>query len=160
KYAFRQLQRSPGFTLTAVIILGLGIGFSTAIFSAINPVLFEPLPYPHADRILMIWYANVGGGRAPQTFHTFREVAERNRSFESLAVMKQWQPTVTGEAQPERLDGQRVSASYFRVLGILPVLGRDFQAADDVPNAPRVVILSNRVWHRRFGGGSEIVGRQ
>ena len=160
KYAFRQLQRSPGFTLTAVIILGLGIGSSTAIFSAINPVLFEPLPYPHADRILMIWYANVAGGRAPQTFHTFREVAERNRSFESVAVMKAWQPTVTGKAQPERLDGQRVSSSYFRVLGISPALGRDFQPADDVPNALRVAILSSSVWRRRFGGDSQIIGRQ
>jgi len=160
KYAFRQLRISPGFTLTAVIILGLGIGSSTAIFSAINPVLFEPLPYPHADRILMIWYANVAGGRAPQTFHTFREVAERNRSFESVAVMKAWQPTVTGKAQPERLDGQRVSSSYFRVLGISPALGRDFQPADDVPNALRVAILSSSVWRRRFGGDSQIIGRQ
>jgi putative ABC transport system permease protein len=160
RYALRQLRKNPGFTCTAIAILGLGIGASTAIFSAVNPILFEPLPYPHASRIVMIWYAADDGSRIPQTFHTYREVAERNRSFDAIAVMKPWQPTLTGADQPQRIDGQQVSASYFRSLGVVPVLGRDLQASDDVLHGPRVVIVSNGFWRRRFGGDPTIVGRQ
>jgi putative ABC transport system permease protein len=158
RYAFRQLRRNPGFACTAVVILGLGIGASTAIFSAVNPILFAPLPYPNANRITMIWYAGEDGSRQPQAFHTYRELAERSRAFEAIAVMKQWQPTLAGGNQPERFDGQQVSAGYFRALGLAPVLGRDFQAADDVLNGPRVVIVSDGLWRRRFGGDSSILG--
>jgi len=160
RYAVRQLRKNPGYTCFAVVILSLGIGGTTAIFSAVNPILIEPLPYPHAGRIEMIWYASQDGRRSPQAFHTYRELAERNHSFESVAVMKAWQPTITGEGQPERLDGQQVSAEYFRVLGVLPALGRDFQASDDVLHGPKVVILGNGLWRRRFGGDPAIVGRQ
>jgi putative ABC transport system permease protein len=159
-YALRQLRRNLGFACTAIVILGLGIGASTAIFSAVNPILFEPLPYPHAGQIMMIWYAWEDGSRNQQTFHTYREVAERSRSFEAIAVMKPWQPTLSGADHPERFEGQKVSASYFRALGVSPMLGRDFQASDDVLNGPRVVILSNGLWRRRFGGDPAIVGGQ
>jgi len=160
RYALRQLRKSPGFASAAVVILAVGIGGTTAIFSAVNPILFEPLPYPHAGRIVMIWYAGEDGRPSPQAFHTYRELAERNHTFESLAVMKAWQPTVTGGDQPERLEGQQVSAGYFRVLGVLPALGRDFQPSDDVFSGPKVVILGNGLWQRRFGGDPAIVGRQ
>jgi putative ABC transport system permease protein len=159
-YAVRQLRKNPGFACTAIVILGLGIGASTAIFSAVNPILFEPLPYPHANRVVMIWYAGDDGSRIPQTFHTHRELAERSRSFESIAVANSWQPTLTGADQPERVDGQRVSASYFQSLGILPVLGRDFQKADDTLNGPRVAIISNALWQRRFSGDRNVIGQQ
>jgi predicted permease len=159
RYALHQLRKSPGFACTAVLILGLGIGGTTAIFSALNPILFESLPYPHANRILMIWYAGDDGSRVPQTFHTYREVAERARSFEALAVMKPWQPTLTGADQPERLDGQQVSAGYFASLGLRPALGRDFQSADDVPRGPKVVILSDGFWRRHLAGDVAILGR-
>lgn len=159
-YALRQLRKSPGFACTAIVILGLGIGASTAIFSAVNPILFEPLPYPHAQRIMMIWYAGDDGSREAQTFHTYRELAERSHTFDAIAVMKTWQPTLTGADQPERFEGQQVSASYFRALGVEPTMGRDFQASDDVLNGPKVVILSNGFWRRHFGNDSTIVGRQ
>lgn len=158
RYAWRQLRKNPGFAVTAIAILGLGIGATTAIFSAVNPILFEPLPYPQASRIMMIWYAGDGGSRIPQTFHTYRELAERNRAFESIAVMAPWQPTLTGAAQPERLEGQRVSAGYFRTLGVAPALGRDFATADDLPQGPRVVILSDSSWRAHFGGDRAILG--
>jgi putative ABC transport system permease protein len=159
RYALRQLSKNPGFACTTILILALGIGATTAIFSTLNPILFEPLPYPNAGRIMTIWYAGEDGSRIPQAFHTFREVAERSRSFEALAVMKTWQPTLVAEDQPERLEGQRVSAGYFRVLGIAPVLGRDFQPSDDVFNGSKVAILSNGLWRRRFAGDRTIVGR-
>jgi putative ABC transport system permease protein len=159
RYALRQLRKNPGFAGTAILILGLGIGATTAIFSAVNPILFEPLPYPHAGRMVMIWYAGDDGSRIPQTFHTYRELAERSRAFESIAVMNPWQPTLSGALQPERLDGQLVSASYFRTLGVAPAMGRDFQAFDDVLRGPRVVILSNASWRTHFGADTAIIGR-
>jgi putative ABC transport system permease protein len=160
RYGTRQLRNHPGFTAVGVLTLALGIGACTAIFSAVNPILFEPLPYPHANRIMMIWYAEDNGSRSPQAFHTYRELAERNRSFETAAVMKTWLPAMTGENQPERLEGQQVSANYFRTLGVSPVLGRDFQASDDVLNGPKVAILSDGLWRRAFGGDGTILGRQ
>jgi len=96
--------------------------------------------------------------RLDVTFHTYREVLERSRSFEAVAVTKPWRPTLTGTTQPERLDGQRVSAMYFRTLGISPALGRDFDLSDDQLNGPRVVILSDVLWKRRFAGDRTIVG--
>jgi putative ABC transport system permease protein len=160
RYATRQLRKAPGFACAAILILALGIGGTTAIFSAVNPILFEPLPYPQANRIMMIWYAGEDGSRYPQAFHTYQEVAERSRSFDAVAVAKTWQPTLTGGNFPERFDGQQVSASYFRALGVAPVLGREFQAADSVHNGPKVVILSNSLWRTQFGGDGTIVGRQ
>ena len=160
RYAARQLRKNPGFACTAILILALGIGGTTAIFSTIHPILFEPLPYPNASRIMMIWYTGEDGSRIPQSFHTYRELAERSRSFEAIAVMKPWQPTLTGGEQPERFDGQQVSAGYFRSLGVSPALGRDFQVSDDVLNGPKVVILSNGLWHRRFGSDGTIIGNQ
>jgi putative ABC transport system permease protein len=160
RYAGRMLGKAPGFTLVAVVTLALGIGACTAVFSAVNPILFAPLPYPQADRVVMIWDFGTGGARLDVTFGTYRELAERSQSFDALAVMRPWQPTLTGSNEPERFDGQRVSASYFRVLGVSPALGRDFDVADDIVNGPQVVILSDRLWRRRFGGDSQIVGRK
>ena len=120
RYAARRLRRNPGFTAVSVLTLALGIGASTAIFSAVNPILFEPLPYPDAERIVMISDVGAATARASTSRSArYRELAERSRSFEALAVMRPWQPTITGAAEPERLDGQRVSADYFRVLGVL-----------------------------------------
>ncbi|MGB6691073.1 MAG: ABC transporter permease [Terracidiphilus sp.] len=158
-FALRQLRNSPGFAATAIVILALGIGASTAIFSAVNPILFEPLPYPHAERIMTIW-DSFKYDRLETTFGTFRELAERSRSFESLATFEPWQPVMTGAEKPERPDGQRVSASYFHMLGVQPALGRDFQPADDVFRGPHVVILSDRLWRRRFTADPGIPGKQ
>jgi putative ABC transport system permease protein len=160
RYALRQLRKTPGFACTAILILALGIGGTTAIFSALNPILIEPLPYAQANRIMMIWYPGASGQREPQTFHTFREVAQRNRTFESLAVMKAWQPTLLTSDEPERLDGQQVSADYFRALGVSAALGRTFQPPDDVFKGPKVIVLSDGLWKRRFGADRLIVGQQ
>jgi putative ABC transport system permease protein len=160
RFGLRMLLKNPGFTLVAALTLSLGIGASAAIFSAVNPILFESLPFPHADRMAMIWDNGPDGSRLDIAFGTYRELAQRSRSFESLAVMKAWQPTLTGRAEPERLDGQRVSASYFRVLGAPPAIGQGFDASADRPNGPRVAILSDGLWRRRFGGDATIIGRQ
>jgi putative ABC transport system permease protein len=159
RFAARRLRAEPGFTAVAVLTLALGIGATTAIFSAVKPILLEPLPYPHASRIAMILEIGRDGSQNEGTFNMYRELAERARSFDAIAVLKPWRPTRTGADHPERLDGQRVSAGYFQVLGVSPILGRDLRAADDRPAAPRVVILSDALWRRRFGGDPAIVGR-
>src|SRR5262249_37128234 len=158
--AARRLRAEPGFTAVTIVTLALGIGGTTAIFSAVNPVLFQPLPYPDAGRIATILEMRRDGSRNDGTFGMYRQLVERSQSFDSIAGFMSWQPTMTGAAQPERFDGQRVSSSYFRVLGVSPVLGRDFGAADDRMNGPSVVILSDALWRRRFNGDPEIVGRQ
>ncbi len=160
RYGASSMLRAPGFTAITAFTLALGIGATTAIFSAVNPILFESLPYPDAGQIMMISDFGREGSRLDVTFHTYRELSERSRSFEAMAVMKPWQPTITSATQPERLDGQRVSAAYFHALGVSPELGRDFDASDDRLNGPKVVILSGAFLQRRLGADRAIVGRQ
>ena len=160
KYAMRRLTAAPGFSAVAILTLALGIGATSAIFSAVNPVLFQPLPYPGASRIAMIIEMRSDGSRNDGTFGMYRELAARSRSFDAMAVVKPWQPTMTGADQPERFEGQRVSARYFHVLGVPPILGRDFQPPDDRLNGPNVVVLSDALWRRRFAADPAIVGRQ
>src|SRR6516165_5531359 len=141
RYGLRILRKSPAFTSVAILTLALGIGATTAIFSALNPILFAPLPYPRAGQVMMIWDV-FEGSRSDVTFHTFRELTNRSYSFQSTAALEAWRPTVTGTSEPERIEGQSVTADYFRVLGIPPSLGRDFQSADTAFHGPKVVILS------------------
>jgi putative ABC transport system permease protein len=159
RYAVRRLRSNPGFAIVSTITLGLGIGASTAIFSAVNPILFEALPYPHAERVVMLWDRTRDGGQVDVTFGTHREVLARSHSFDAIAAMKAWQPTMTSDAEPERLEGQRVSAGYFRALGVAPAVGRDFTNEDDQVNGPNVVVLSDAVWRRRFAANPGVVGR-
>lgn len=121
-----------------------------------NPILFEPLPYPHASRLLTIWDV-FQGARSWVTFHTYREIAERSRSFDGLAVMEAWQPAMTSDAQPERLEGQSVSASLFPDARCFACAGTEFQASDDRFHGPKVVILSDALWRRRFSADSAII---
>ena len=159
RFAARMMMRAPGFTIASVLTLALGIGGSTAIFSTVKPALFEPLPYPEAGRILAMCDRGQDDACIDVTFGTFREVLARNHSFDALAVIRTWQPILTGTGEPERLEGLRVSATYFRVLGMTPVLGRDFTDADDRLGAPRVAVLSDGLWRRRFGADPSVIGR-
>ena len=159
RYAARQLRGNSGFTIVSVLTLALGVGASTAIFSVVNPILFEPLPYPHSSRIITIWNT-YQGARTETAFGTYRELVERSRLLDAITVFEPWQPALTGGARPERLNGQSVSASYFRVIGVTPVLGRNFQPSEDTFRGPKVVILSDRLWRRRFNSDQTIVGHE
>ncbi|HVT41242.1 MAG TPA: ADOP family duplicated permease [Gemmatimonadaceae bacterium] len=159
RYALRLLARRPGFTALATLTLALGIGATTAIFSVVNPILFESLPYPHSERIMMVWERNKDGTKDNVGFATFYDIARISRSFEAAAAMGSWSPTITGRDEPALLRGQRVSPTYFQVLGVAPALGRDFRADEDVRGVPRVAILSHALWRGRFGGDSTLVGR-
>jgi len=162
-YGIRALTRQKASTAVAVLTLAIGIGASTAIFSAVKPILIDSLPYPQARRLMMLWETGKNGAPGPVTFGTFHGINQQNLAFDSLAVFKPWQPAAdpTSDAdRPERLDGQRVSADYFRTLGISPFRGRDFQASDDRFRGPNVVILSDKIWRRRFAADASIVGKQ
>jgi len=159
QYAARRLRRAPGFTTVSIITLALGIGASTAIFSAVNPIFLAALPYPDAQRLVTISDRGSDGQPLDVTFGSYLEIAQRARSFARMAPLRAWQPAMIGTGKPERLTGQRVGADFFRTLGVSPAIGRDFQPADDVPHGPNVVILSHALWQRRFGGDRDIVGR-
>lgn len=157
RYSLRRLQHSPGFTLIAVLTLALGIGASAAIFSAVVPILIEPLPYPDSNRIVQIVDRDGNGAPLDVTYGTYLEVAARSRSFDELAIADRWQPSLVGVNEPERLSGDFVSATYFGVLGIAPALGRDFMTTDDVPGNARVAIVTDGLAKRRFGSAAAVL---
>jgi putative ABC transport system permease protein len=160
RHACHRLLASPGFALIAITSIALGVGASTAVFGAVHAILLAALPYPQAQRVVALTDRDSEGGRLPVTYGTYREIAERSRSFERLAVADRWQPAlVTSAGDPERLDGDHVSADYFRVLGIAPAIGRDFAAADDVRGGPPVAIVSASLAARRLGGAPGALGR-
>jgi putative ABC transport system permease protein len=156
--AARLLRRSPGFTFASVLTLGLAIGATTAIFSVIEPVLLRPLPYPAPDKLMLIWERNPDGTRDNVGFATFRDIVAQSRTLERAAAIGDWQPTLSDHGEPERLQGDRVSWTYFRTLGVRPALGRDFTAEEDQPGNNQVVILSYGLWQRRYGADTSIIG--
>lgn len=158
RYGARRLRATPGFTIVTVLTLAIGIGGATAIFSAVNPVLFASLPYPHPDRLVSIDEVHANGSRSDGTYAMYREYVQRAHAFDAIAVTRRWRPTITGNDRPEQLEGQRVSAAYFRVLGVTPFIGRDFQAEDDRRDGPRIVLLSNGIWRRLFNADPAVVG--
>src|SRR5215204_3819116 len=161
RYAVRMQLKNPAFTIIAVIALALGIGANTAIFSVVNTVLLRPLPYKHPERLVMVWEdaTRYGYPRDTPAAANFVDWRDQNQVFESMAAIADTSFNLTGSGDPERLEGRRVSASLFPLLGVEPQLGRVFTAAEDQPGSQRVVLLSYALWQRRFGGDPGIVGK-
>jgi putative ABC transport system permease protein len=159
RYGCRSLLKRPGFTLVAVITIALGIGANTAIFSVVNAVLLRPLPYADSDRLVM-----VGGpgkdGPGNTGYATFLDWRDRNRSFDQMVIIRSGGGTVTGQGEPEIVDGLRVSNGYFRMLGVSPALGRDFKVEEDRPASRFVIMLSHAFWQRRFHSDPGVIGKQ
>jgi putative ABC transport system permease protein len=160
RYGLRMLVRNPGFTIVAVIALALGIGANSAIFSVVNTVLLRPLPYKNPDALVVVWdeQTHLGFPKDTPSPANFLDWREQNTVFEGMAATNERSFNLTGAGEPERLDGLRVSANLFSLLGVEPQLGRTFTAEEDKPGS-RVVILSYSVWQRRFGGDATIIGR-
>jgi putative ABC transport system permease protein len=162
RYGIRVMLKSRGFTAAAVIALALGIGANTAIFSVVNAVLLRPLPYPDPERIVTVWQ-NLQASGGPEREYTspadFNDWKEQGQTFEHMAAVVNWGPTMTGQAEPEQLRGAAISYDMFSVLGIEPALGRSFTREEDQPDGERVVILSNGLWRRRFGADPSLVGQ-
>src|SRR5262245_16360481 len=161
RYGARMLVKKPGFSLTAVLTLALGIGATTAIFTVVNAVLLRPLPYPEAGRLVYVSQTLRGEfiGSGEPKFLFWRE---QSRSFEALAWYSSFggaRGNLAGGDEVEDVRGLRVSEDFFRALGVYPALGRAFTRAEDAPGGERVAILSHGLWRRRFGGMKEILGR-
>ncbi len=160
RYAIRTLRRSPGFTIIALLTLALGIGANTAIFSFVNGVLLKPLPYSDPHGIVMVWEKPPGGSRNGISTLNFLDWKNQNTVFANIAAINYGgNVTLTGAGRPEEFPGVRVSASYFDVFGVQPVLGRTFAPGEDQPGKSLVVVLSHRLWENRFGADPSIIGR-
>src|SRR5215211_1458183 len=159
RYGVRVLLKKPGFTALAVIALALGIGANSAIFSVVNAVLLRSLPYHDAERLVMIWGTSPQSDRTSTSAANFIDYKEQNQVFEQIAAFNAGSFTLTGGDEPEQIRGARVSADFFSVFGVEPSAGRAFLAEDDKQGAPRVVMLSQQLWQRRFNSNPGIVGK-
>ncbi len=161
RFGARMLRRSPGFTIAAVVALALGIGANTAIFSVVNTVLLRPLPYKDPDRLVMVWEDGSPQGfpRNSVSAANYIDWHAQNQVFEDMAVIGRMNFNLTGSGEPERIDGRRVSASFFTLLGTNPLMGRTFTPDEDKEGANRVIILSHGLWQRRFGSDANITGK-
>ena len=159
RFALRQLRNNPGFAVTAMAILALGIGASVAIFGFVDAALIHPLPYADPTRLMGVYETAKGCPRCPLSYQDYLDWKQQNHSFVSLEA---WGmngyllPTPSG-ADP--VQGVRVSDGFFRALGVTPILGRDFYAGESTPNAPRTVLLSYTTWQTRFGGQRSVIGQ-
>ncbi|HXW57578.1 MAG TPA: ABC transporter permease [Candidatus Cybelea sp.] len=159
RFALRVMAKNPGFTLIAVLTLALGIGATTAIFSAVNTVLLEPLPYRQAERLVTIWGVNKGQRYDLVSDLDYLDWKSQNRVFESMGASTDEMFTLTGAGEPESIIGYEFSPDFFGVLGVPPLIGRTFAADEDEPGKDRVVVLSYHLWGGQFGGDRSVIGR-
>src|SRR5206468_5616924 len=162
-YAFRMLRKNRGFAAAAVVTLALGIGANTAIFSVCNAVLFKPLPYAEPNRIVTLWERQRDGALGSVAPANFVDWHDASRSFSGMAAVREssFAPDfiVGGQREASRLAGGQVSSSFFSVLGVRFILGRNFLSEEDWPGQNRVAILSYATWRERFGADRDIVGK-
>ena len=162
RYSLRAMRRMPGFSIVAVLVLALGIGANTAIFSVVNSVVLHPLTYPHADRLALIWETDLKDGiqREGPSGPNFLDWREQSQSFEDMALLEVGTGTVTDEGEPEQVTGLRVTTNFLSILGGQTILGREFTAAEGAGKARYpVAVLSNGYWKRRFGSDPHVIGR-
>jgi predicted permease len=166
RYAVRALRRTPGFTLAAITALALGIGATTTIFTVVNGVLLRPLQYEAPDRLANIWNDLGEGAQSLPAVSPadFQDYKRRSRTFEAFAAAAEGdvanlRGNLTGEGEPERADIVTVTANFFPLLGVTPMLGRQFLPEEEVVNGPHVIMLSHRLWQRRFAGDPSLVGK-
>ncbi|HUI44265.1 MAG TPA: ABC transporter permease [Terriglobia bacterium] len=160
RYGLRAMRRAPVLATVAVLSLGLGIGATTAIFSAANALLLNPYPFPHSERIVSVEARHVSGKNSGAGYRDFLDWRQQNTVFEEMAIEPETIGyTLTGQGEPQRVTGGLTTADFLRVLGIEPVLGRFFTADEDKPDGPRVAVLTYAAWQNRFGGRADVLGR-
>jgi putative ABC transport system permease protein len=162
RYAARRLRRNPGFTLAAVLTLGLGLGAVAAIFAVIDGVLLKPLPYPHAGRVVALWHTAPGIqlGQLAMSDSFYFTYREEGKAFEDVALWNGNWATVTELGAPEQEPALFVSHTFLDVLGVKPAMGRSFEAQDVVVNGARTVILADGYWKKKFGGARGVLGKR
>jgi len=159
RYGTRTLLRAPAFAVVAILTLALGIGANSAIFSFVDAALLKPLPYAEPERILQIWEKPPGGGNNVVSALNFLDWQQQSTSFEAMVASTGGSLTLTGQGDPVLLRTGRVSAGYFEVFRVAPLLGRTFAPDEDTPGKEHVVVLSHRLWASQFGSDPEIVGK-
>src|SRR5580704_12794781 len=159
RYAVRMLLKSSGFAAIAVLTLALGIGANTTLFSVVNEVLLNPLPYPHSEQLVTVYASTPGFEQGPLVYLNFLDWQRDSRTFSSMALYRNQNYNVAFTAEAERLSGYMISADFFSTLGVQPVLGRTFRSEDDQLGAAPVVVLGGGLWSRKFGSSPDVIGK-
>jgi len=165
-FALRQLRKSPGFTFIAVLVLALGIGANTAIFSVVNAVLLRPLPYPHSEQLVLLRERLLGPAgfeSGSVSYLNYLDWLAAQKSFTDLGLARAERVSLSaldGKSAPQAIRAARVTANYLSILQVPPLIGRDFVEGDDVPGAAKVALISERVWRTRFGASPGIIGQR
>ncbi len=160
KFALRTLLANPVFALVLILTMALSIGANTAIFSVIHGVLLRTLPYPKPDSLVRLFLSVPEYPKFPINPNDFHDYRDRAHSFESMAAYTRYTADLSGDGNPQRLSGFLVTSGFFHVLGVSPLLGREFTRTAELPGPDQEAILSNRLWRSRFGGKTDIIGRK
>ncbi|MGB2671768.1 MAG: ABC transporter permease [Candidatus Acidiferrum sp.] len=160
RYGLRVLLKSPGFTAIAVLTLALGIGANTALFSVVNGVLLNPLPFPNPDQLVAVYSKTAEFEQSSISYPNFLDWVRDNHSFSKLGAFRSEEYNMTGQGEPERLHGHMISADFFPALGINPVLGRYFLPEEDKPGAAPVALIGDGLWKRKFGLSPDVLGKR
>jgi predicted permease len=159
RYAIRMLVKSPGFAAVAVLTLALGIGANTALFSVVNGVLLNPLPYPHSEQLVTVYASAPGFSQGPVAYLNFLDWQHDTQTFSSMATYRNQDYNFTTTNEAERLSGYMISATFFPTLSVKPILGRTFRSDEDQVGAAPVVVLGGGLWKRKFGSSPDVVGK-
>src|SRR4029450_13440786 len=159
RYGARMLLKKPGFTLIAMITLALGMAANTPIFSVVNGVLLNPLPYRKPEQLIRLFESSQAQPKFPLARGNFQDYREQNATLAGMALYTRRDVELSQDDKPERLAALGVTAGFFELLGVQPLLGREFRREDELPGNSSVVILSHALWQRRFNSDSGIVGK-
>jgi predicted permease len=159
RYGARTLRKSPGFAAVAILTLALSIGVNTALFSVVNGVLLNPLPYSQPNQLMELWWDRTPGQHSSVPYLNFLDWQKESTAFSAVGAYLQDNMIVTGAGEPERVDGVRISANFFDLLGVKPSLGRSFRPEEDQVGAGPVALIGDGLWHRKFGSSAEVLGK-
>ena len=160
RYGLRSLWRQPGFTLVAVCSLALGIGANAALFSVVNGVLLNPLPYPQPEQLVTLHQSKPNFETGAIPYPNFRDLQKENQTFSAMAISRGYGFSLIGAGEAERVNGRWVSADFFSVLGVKPALGRTFAPGEDEPGAAPVALISQDLWQRKFGSAPDVLAER
>src|SRR2546430_16998899 len=160
RYGVRVLAKSPGFSLIAILTLALGIGANTAIFSVVNGVLLNPLPFRDPHQLVSMFQEMPNFKNGSISYPNFIDWRRMNTTFSTMAAYRSTEFTLTGNGEPERLRGEMISAGFFEILGVNAIMGRTFTADEDRLGANPTCMITEALWERKFGGRRDIIGQQ
>src|SRR5580700_8121084 len=160
RFGLRVLRQAPGVALIAVLSLAIGIGANTAVFSVVNAVVLNPLPYHESDRLMSLFTERHNFHKASISFPNFLDWQRMNRSFSAIAAYRSTGYNLIGQGEPERVHGEMISAGFFGILGVNPLMGREFSTDEDQLGANPTAMISERLWRRKFNSEPNIVGQR